>query len=74
MSKTWYPIIDSEKCTGCSACFEKCKKGVYAIENEKPVVVYPDGCVTGCHGCEPLCPTAAISYFGDATTAGCCNL
>ena len=58
MSSTWYPIIDSEKCTGCSACFEKCKKGVYAIENEKPVVVYPDGCVTGCHGCEPLCPTA----------------
>lgn len=74
MSNAWYPIIDSEKCTGCSACFEKCKKGVYAIENEKPVVVYPDGCVTGCHGCEPLCPTAAISYFGDAPTAGCCNL
>ena len=73
MSSTWYPIIDSEKYTGCSACFEKCKKGVYAIENEKPVVVYPDGCVTGCHGCEPLCPTAAISYFGDAATMDYCN-
>lgn len=29
MSKTWYPVIDYEKCIECGACTEKCKHGVY---------------------------------------------
>ena len=51
MSKTWYPVIDYDKCTGCMACYDKCKHGVYAVAGEKPVVVKPVGCVQGCHGC-----------------------
>jgi len=31
-----------------------------------PVVVNPNGCIQGCHGCGNLCPTKkAIQYGGD---------
>lgn len=73
MSLTWYPVIDTEKCDGCLSCFKKCKKGVYKVENDRPVVVYPEGCVTGCHGCGNLCPQGAITYFGEAPAVKCCS-
>lgn len=76
MSKTWYPVIDYERCAECGACTDKCKHGVYDLKKAPaPVVVYPEGCVQGCHGCENLCPTGAISYVGDirkkAKNVGC---
>lgn len=67
MSKNWYPIIDYDKCIGCMACTKKCKRGVYQIgSDEKPQVINPDNCAQGCHGCESICPTNAITYFGDS--------
>ena len=30
-----------------------------------PVVVNPEGCIQGCHGCGNLCPNGAITYVGD---------
>ena len=40
MSKTWYPVINYEKCTGCLACYNKCSHGVYKLDEEqKPEVV-----------------------------------
>jgi NAD-dependent dihydropyrimidine dehydrogenase PreA subunit len=42
-----------------------CKHGVFSLKNGRPVVFFPDGCVTGCHGCEKNCPQQAITYFGD---------
>jgi NAD-dependent dihydropyrimidine dehydrogenase PreA subunit len=70
MSKTWYPMINSEKCAECGACVEKCTHGVYNKEKApRPVVVYPEGCVQGCKGCGNLCPNGAIEYFGDAAPA-----
>lgn len=70
MSKTWYPIIDYNKCIGCMTCNDMCKHGVYKldIESGKPKVVYGNGCVHGCHGCERQCPVDAIHYFGDDGT------
>ncbi len=66
MSKTWYPVIDYEKCIECGACTEKCKHGVYDLKKAPtPVVVKPEGCVHGCHGCGNLCPSEAISYVGE---------
>jgi len=66
MSRTWYPVIDFEKCTECDACIAKCPHGVYDLKKRPtPVVVNPENCIQGCHGCGNLCPTEAISYVGD---------
>ena len=75
MAKNWYPIINYSLCTDCKACIEKCKNGVYDKEASSPQVIYPDGCRDQCRGCQDLCPTGAISYFGDIGQAGltCCT-
>ncbi|SHN65198.1 ATP-binding protein [Desulfovibrio litoralis] len=65
MSKVWYPEINNQLCTECGACLEKCKHGVYDQTKTRPVVIYPEGCITNCRGCQELCPSKAISYFGD---------
>ena len=66
MSKTWYPVIDYVNCTSCGACTNKCTHGVYDLEEAPtPVVVAPENCVHGCHGCGNLCPAQAIQYVGD---------
>ena len=75
MSKTWYPVIDEEKCTMCGMCTDQCPHGVYDMkEAPKPVVVFPEGCVQGCTGCGNMCPSDAITYFGDnGEAAGSCG-
>jgi len=66
MSKTWYPMINYEKCTECGMCTAKCTHGVYDREKApRPVVVFPEGCIEGCTGCGSICPNGAIEYFGD---------
>lgn len=66
MSKSWYPIIDYDKCCECGKCVNKCRQGVYdKSKMPKPVVIHPEGCIQGCHGCGNLCPYKAISYAGD---------
>lgn len=67
MSKLWYPVINESECISCGACVEKCGHGVYdKPQAPKPVVIFPEGCVDGCHGCGNLCPSQAIRYFGDS--------
>lgn len=68
MSKQWYPVIDPQKCNGCMACYNKCKRGVYDIVDNFPKVANPEGCMDGCHGCGNLCPMQAISYYGEGNT------
>lgn len=68
MSKGWYPVIDYEKCVGCMVCNDMCSQGVYKPDGKKPKVVYGNGCIYGCHGCENKCPVGAIHYFGDDGT------
>jgi NAD-dependent dihydropyrimidine dehydrogenase PreA subunit len=58
----WFPTIEYDKCIGCMACFNKCKRGVYAEECGKPKVVNPYNCVVGCTGCQNVCPKHAISH------------
>jgi NAD-dependent dihydropyrimidine dehydrogenase PreA subunit len=66
MSFGWYPIIDKEVCIVCSVCYDFCTHGVYEWDEEEgPIVVQPEGCVHGCHGCENQCPSGAIRYYGD---------
>ncbi len=66
MSKTWYPVIDYEKCTGCLACVEFCPHGVLIEEDEKPKVAHPQECVEFCRGCQKgACEFDAISFPPD---------
>ena len=66
MSKTWYPVINYVVCTECGSCIKKCHHGVYdKSKDPTPVVIEPDGCIQGCHGCGNLCPAGAIEYVGE---------
>jgi NAD-dependent dihydropyrimidine dehydrogenase PreA subunit len=66
MSKKWYPVIDYSLCTECGNCTDMCMHGVFDGEKApSPVVIFPEGCIDGCHGCGKKCPADAISYVGD---------
>lgn len=68
MSVKWYPVIDYVSCMECGICTNKCTHDVYDKEKSPtPIVVNPEGCIDGCHGCGSLCPNSAISYVGEAT-------
>ena len=81
MSKTWYPVLNYEKCIECGTCFSKCPNGVFRLEYTRPIVVNTENCTEGCHGCGNLCPSEAIEYIGDVgdtpkgdcSCSGCCN-
>ena len=67
MSKDWYPVIDYDRCTGCMACHDLCRHGVYKPDGPegKPRVEYGMGCVPGCRACQRQCPQQAIRYWED---------
>jgi len=66
MSKTWYPIIDFEKCIGCLACVEFCPHGVFEVRDGKPFISKPEQCIEFCRGCQKgACSSGAISFAGD---------
>lgn len=74
MANNWYPIIDYSLCNECMVCVNHCTHGVYDKSKSIPAVVYPEGCVDGCRGCQKKCAQGAISYFGDtgaSTGTGC---
>ena len=73
MSEKWYPVINYETCSDCEACFKKCSHGVFKTDGKKTVVVYKEGCIDGCRGCQKLCPTKSIEYVGDETKAKNCS-
>lgn len=63
MTKTWYPIIDYDKCIGCLACVKFCPHEVYTVKGGKPFVAKPENCVEFCRGCQRgACDNDAISY------------
>lgn len=73
MSKKYYPVINYETCIECGACVEKCSHGVYEKNTLKPNVIFPEGCIDGCHGCQNLCTTASIDYVGDVGQSSRCG-
>ncbi|HBE46658.1 MAG: 4Fe-4S ferredoxin [Spirochaetia bacterium] len=62
MAANWYPVIDEAKCASCNSCVDFCAHGVY---EPGPKVVAPHACVEFCRGCSKICPSEAISYYGD---------
>jgi NAD-dependent dihydropyrimidine dehydrogenase PreA subunit len=60
----WFPMVDTEKCTGCRECYGFCSHGVYGWDdvNDKTVVRQPYECVVGCSTCGGMCAAGAISF------------
>ena len=46
---------------------------VYKKGENRPVIVFQEGCVEGCRGCQNLCFYGAIQYVGDIERNGDCN-
>ena len=60
----WFPSINQELCTYDKKCVEFCQHGVYTWNDEenKPIITNPFNCIVACSGCEPICPSQAISF------------
>lgn len=68
MTKEWYPIVNTDRCTQCGFCINFCPRNVYdKSRGPVPTVTYPEGCVDHCHGCGKRCPNGAITYNNDDT-------
>lgn len=52
------PVLDKDRCIGCSACENICQFNAIAMVKEKPLI-FPDLCHS-CGGCVLACPTSAI--------------
>lgn len=55
------PIIDKEKCIGCTKCSERCPLDVFGPSQpgQPPIVRYPEEC-WHCRACVLECPADAI--------------
>jgi NAD-dependent dihydropyrimidine dehydrogenase PreA subunit len=65
MAKNWYPIINEDLCINCNTCVDFCTHDVYKSDDQFPQVINQDNCVEFCRGCSKICPSEAITYFGD---------
>jgi NADH:ubiquinone oxidoreductase subunit F (NADH-binding)/NAD-dependent dihydropyrimidine dehydrogenase PreA subunit len=51
--------IDSEKCTGCTACMKKCPADAIMGKPKTPHYIIPDKCI-GCRACLETCRFGAV--------------
>lgn len=60
----WYPAIDAATCTGCGECLDFCANGVFALEEDKKImlVTHPFNCVVGCNKCAAFCAAGALTF------------
>jgi len=60
----WGPTLDAGACTGCGACIEWCRHGVYrwTEDGSRVEVEVKTRCVVGCSHCATLCPEGALSF------------
>lgn len=51
------PVIDKQKCSGCSKCVDACQNDVFfgSKKREVPNVAYPEEC-WHCNACVSVCP------------------
>jgi len=54
------PIVDTDKCTGCSECVDTCPVEVYELQNGKSTPVKAEECL-GCESCVEVCEQHAIT-------------
>lgn len=53
------PIIDSEICTACEECVNRCPLGALGVVDGEVAIVHPELC-TYCGDCEEACPKEGI--------------
>jgi len=74
--KSWFPVVDYERCTGCMQCLSFCLFGVYDRgsdeEGSRVIVDRPANCKTNCPACARVCPAGAIIFpkYADAPING----
>ncbi len=59
VSSNYEAVIDSDECTGCGECVEKCQMDAIGLEEETAELI-ADRCI-GCGVCVHHCPAEAIS-------------
>lgn len=59
MSNRIRVTIDRKRCQGCGECADGCPVDVFAMEDDKAIVVEMDLCGE-CRYCEAVCPVEAI--------------
>lgn len=62
--RTFKPVVETEKCIGCSQCWMVCPDGSINMAEKKAVIDY-DYC-KGCGICAVECPTEAIEMKSEA--------
>jgi Na+-translocating ferredoxin:NAD+ oxidoreductase subunit B len=58
LSSNYTPVLDSESCTECGACVDRCPMG--AISADDAVTINRDRCI-GCGVCATGCPASAVT-------------
>jgi ferredoxin len=58
LKSNYYAEVDSETCTGCGTCIDRCQMNALTLVDEISTV-NRDYCI-GCGACIPTCPTDAI--------------
>jgi NAD-dependent dihydropyrimidine dehydrogenase PreA subunit/predicted transcriptional regulator len=56
----YYAVVDSELCTACETCTDRCQMDAIAVGSDDTAVVDRDRCI-GCGLCVTTCPTDAVT-------------
>ena len=60
-SSGFLAVVDSDACTGCGDCLERCQFGALAVSDTSLVCEVDEGCCVGCGLCSMACPTGALA-------------
>ncbi|BCS94097.1 MAG: indolepyruvate oxidoreductase subunit IorA [Metallosphaera javensis (ex Sakai et al. 2022)] len=61
---TQVAVVDYDKCTGCTICYDHFTCPAILKRTDKKAVINPEDCI-GCGACVPVCPFNAIRLEGD---------
>lgn len=59
VTSSYFGVVDSDACSGCGTCLERCQMGAIALNDEPVAEISLDRCI-GCGLCVTTCPTEAL--------------